>query len=215
MDAEESVALLRAALDGDGRNGRAVERLVALLTPVIQARVARTLLIRGWGGGGRDLRSEVEDLSQDIFLRLFANNGRVLRRWKRERGLSLENFVGLVSERYVKSFLRSVRRNRSKEVPTANEDFVDVRVAEPDAERRAAGRELWQLLLDRLRRRVSPKGWEIFDLLFLQERSVPEAMAATGLSRDAIDKWKSRLRELALELMSELSGNPPPRRKPV
>ena len=214
MDAEESVALLRAALDGDGRNGRAVERLVALLTPVIQVRVARTLLIRGWGGGGRDLRSEVEDLSQDIFLRLVANNGRVLRRWKRERGLSLENFVGLVSERYVKSFLRSVRRNRSKEVPTDSDD-LDGRHDGPDPERFTAARERLQLLLDRLRRRVSPKGWEIFDLLFIQERSVPEAMAATGLTRAAVDKWASRLRQLVLELMSELSGNPPPRRKPV
>ena len=198
MDAEESVALLRAALDGDGG---AVDRLVAVLTPVIQVRAARTLLIRGWGGGGRDVRSEVEDLSQDIFMRLFEKNGRVLRRWKRERGLSLENFVGMVSERYVKSFLRSVRRNRSKEVPTDSDD-LDGRDDGPDPQRVVAARERLQLLLDRLRRRVSPKGWEIFDLLFLQERSVPEAMAATGLSRDAIDKWKSRLRQLALELMS-------------
>jgi len=198
MDAEESVALLRAALDGDGH---AVDRLVAVLTPVIQVRTARTLLIRGWGGGGRDVRSEVEDLSQDIFMRLFEKNGRVLRRWKRERGLSLENFVGMVSERYVKSFLRSVRRNRSKEVPTDSDD-LDGRDDGPDPQRVVAARERLQLLLDRLRRRVSPKGWEIFDLLFLQERSVPEAMAATGLSRDAIDKWKSRLRQLALELMS-------------
>jgi DNA-directed RNA polymerase specialized sigma24 family protein len=200
MDDEESVVLVAGALGGDGG---AVERLVAGLTPVIQARVARTLLTRGWGGGGRDIRSEVEDLSQDIFMRLFAKDGRVLRRWKRERGLSLENFVGLVSERYVRSFLRSVRRNRSKEVPTANEDLVDVRVVEPDAERLAASRERLQLLLDRLRQRVSPMGWQIFQLLFVQELSVPEAMAASGLSADAVYAWRSRLRRLARKLRSE------------
>jgi len=200
MDAEESVALLRAALAGDGR---AVDRLVAVLRPVIHVRVARTLLIRGWGGGGRDVRTEVEDLIQDVFMRLIAKDYRVLRRWKAERGLSLENFVGMVSERFVRSFLRSGRRNRSKEVPTASEDLADVRGVEPDAYRLAAGRERWQLLLDRLRRRLSSRGWQIFDLLFIRELSVPEAMAETGLSSDAVYKWKSRLGQLALELMSE------------
>ena len=81
---------------------------MALLTPVIQARVARTLLAhRSRLAGGRDVRQEVEDLSQDVFLALFDRDGHVLRSWEPERGLSLENFVGLVAERQVLSFLRS------------------------------------------------------------------------------------------------------------
>ena len=45
---------------------------------------------------GRDIRQEVEDLSQEVFLQLFAEGGRVLATWQPERGLTLLNFVGLV-----------------------------------------------------------------------------------------------------------------------
>src|SRR6185503_6782407 len=118
MDTEETVALVAGALaaardqGGRSRDGLALERLVQLLTPVIQARVARTLYRRRWGrGGGYNVRQDVEDLTQDVFLKLFANDGRVLRSWRQERGLSLENFIGLVAEFHTISYLRSGRRN--------------------------------------------------------------------------------------------------------
>lgn len=208
MDAEESVALVDGALAGDTL---ALTRLVAALTPVIQARVARTLLSRRWGRGGRSIRDEVEDLAQDVFLSLFSSQGRVLRSWQAERGLSLENFVGLVSERYVVSFLRSGRRNPWKEELASGEE-LDVRVDEPSADRVAAGRQQLRLLVDRLRDQLSPLGFHLFQLLFVQELSLPETMAASGLSADAVYAWRSRLRRLARELMSDLSGTAPPKR---
>lgn len=208
MDAEESVGLVDGALAGDRL---ALTRLVAVLTPVVQARVARTLLSRRWGRGGRDIRHEVEDLAQDVFLSLFANQARVLRSWQAERGLSLENFVGLVSERYVVSFLRSGRRNPWKE-ELASGDELDVRVDEPSADRVAAGRQQLRLLVDGLRDHLSPLGFHLFQLLFVQELSLPETMAASGLSADAVYAWRSRLRRLARELMSDLSGTAPPKR---
>lgn len=211
MDAEDSVALVVGALAGDRL---ALSRLVAALTPVIQARVARTLHMRRWGRtGGRNIRQEVEDLAQEVFLSLFANSGRVLRSWQAERGLSLENFVGLVAERHAISYLRSGRRNPWKEEPAASEE-LDVRVDEPGPERVAAGRQQLGLLLDRLRENLSPLGMQIFQLLFVQELSLQEAMAASGLSADALYAWRSRLRRLARELMSDLSGTTVPPRKP-
>jgi len=69
MDADDCVGLLREALGGDQA---ALARLVSLLTPVIQARVARTLLARrSHLGRDRNVRQEVEDLTQEIFLRVF------------------------------------------------------------------------------------------------------------------------------------------------
>ena len=97
MTPEETASLIRRALDGDQT---ALTELVAMLTPVIHAGVARTLLARrSLLAGGRDLRQEVEDLSQDVFLALFARDGRVLRSWQPELGLSLANFVELVAQR--------------------------------------------------------------------------------------------------------------------
>src|SRR4051812_48339802 len=104
MNPEDIASLARRALEGDPI---ALSSLVATLTPVVQARVARTLLARrSLLAGGRSVREEVEDLSQEIFLALFDRNARVLRSWEPERGLSLLNFVGLVAERQVLSFLR-------------------------------------------------------------------------------------------------------------
>ncbi|MFP5285497.1 MAG: RNA polymerase sigma factor, partial [Thermoanaerobaculia bacterium] len=164
-------------------------------------------------GSGRDVRQEVEDLSQEVFLSLLARDAHVLRGWQAERGLSLENFVGLVAERQVLSFLRSSTRNPWKEEPTLIEDLE---TASPDCgpEEVTASREELSLVLDRLREEVSPLGWHLFDLLFIQELSVPEVRAATGLSADAVYKWRSRLRLLAHGLAAEVvSGSAGPARK--
>lgn len=105
MNAEDTAGLVRRALAGDQT---ALTRLVAALTPVIQVRVARTLLAhRSLLASGRNLRQEVEDQTQKVLLALFARDGHVLRFWLAERGLSLEKFVGLVAERQVLSFLRN------------------------------------------------------------------------------------------------------------
>lgn len=210
MNVEDTSDLLREALVGDPA---ALTRLVAALTPVIQARVARTLLgRRSRFGADRNVRQEVEDLTQEIFLSLFSKNAHVLRSWQAERGLSLENFVGMVSERQVVSFLRSGKRNPWKEDPSVMED-LDVAALDRGPEEVTAGREQLRLLLDRLRETLSPLGRQLFELLFVQELSLPEAMAASGLSADAVYAWRSRLRRLAQELLAEMSRNPQPARK--
>ena len=203
--------LVRSALAGDPT---ALNRLVALLTPVIQARVARTLLAQRFRlAGGRDMRQEVEDLSQDVFLELFSRDAHVLRSWQAELGLSLENFVGMVAERQVWSFLRSGRQNPRKEDPSIPPEELETEAPEPGPEKVAAGREHLALLLDRLREELSPLGWCLFELLFVQELSVNEVRAASGLSADAVYAWRSRLRSLARKLQAEMSGNTGPPRK--
>jgi RNA polymerase sigma-70 factor (ECF subfamily) len=210
MNHEEAAGLVRGALTGDQVS---LTRLVAALTPVIQARVARTLLARRSRlAGGRDVRQEVEDLTQEIFLSLFAKEARVLRSWQSERGLSLENFVGLVTERQVVSFLRSSRRNPWKEDPSLMAD-LDVAGSDSGPEEVTASREQVRLLRDRLREELSPQGWHLFDLLFVRELSIPEATAASGLSADAVYAWRSRLRRLAQRLLGELSETARPVRK--
>ncbi len=210
MDHEHSAGLVQRALAGDQT---ALSRLVAGLTPVVQARVARTLLARRSRlGRGRDVRQEVEDMSQEVFLSLFSRSAHVLRSWQAERGLSLENFVGLIAERQVVSFLRSGRRNPWKEDPTAAEDLDAI---DPDRgpEEVTASREQLSLLLERLREKLCPLGHQLFVLLFVQEMSVGERMAESGLSADAVYAWRSRLRRLAQQLLAELSGKPSLARK--
>jgi RNA polymerase sigma-70 factor (ECF subfamily) len=98
---------IERALRGDGV---AVRALVELLTPAIQTSIARVLL-RSGARLGRDVRSEVADLTQEVFERLFAEDGRLLRDWEPERGASLAGFVKIVAERHALSVLRSRRRS--------------------------------------------------------------------------------------------------------
>jgi len=176
----------------------AVSQLVDRLTPVVQSRVARRLLAQGCGRE-RNVRQEVEDLVQEVFLRLFAEQGRVLREWRPERGLSLENFVGLVAERQAVSILRTGKRNPWKEDPTLDGD-LDRASPEVGPEQVVASRQRLRKVVDRLREDLSPLGWQLFDLIYLRELTVDEVETRTGLSRVAIYAWRSRLRRLARTL---------------
>jgi RNA polymerase sigma-70 factor (ECF subfamily) len=160
---------------------------------------------------GRDVRQEVEDLTQEIFLQLFADRGRVLRTWQPERGLTLLNFVGLVAERQATSILRSGRRSPWKEDPTLAGE-LDGPADTPEPEQVTASREELRLLLGRLTEELTPLGRQLFDLLFLQDLSPEEAVHRTGLSADAIYAWRSRLRRLARRLFAELSEARPAER---
>lgn len=196
-------AEVQRALAGDDA---ALRRLVAALTPVVQARVARVLLVHRTGNrAGRDVRQEVEDFSQEVFLLLFADGQKVLRSWQPERGLSLANFVGLVAERQAVSILRSGKRTPWKEDPTLTEE-LDALAVENDPEEVTASREQLRLLLRRLTEELSPLGRHLFDLLFLQELPLQEVVEKTRMSPDAVYAWRSRLRRLARHLLSGLAG---------
>lgn len=212
IDDEAMQEEVRLALAG---NEAALTRLVRKLTPVIQSRVARGLLLRRTGtAAGRHVRQEVEDLTQEIFLVLFADEGKVLRSWQPERGLSLLNFVGLVAERQTASILRSGKRSPWKEDPTLPEDFRQASL-ESGPEEITASREQLKLLLDRLTEELSPLGRHLFDLLFLRELPLDEVIRQTGMSPDAVYAWRSRLRRLAGRLLDERSENRLDPRRPL
>lgn len=212
MDEKATQEDVQSALAGDEP---ALTRLVRALTPVIQSRVARGLLLRRTGtAAGRDVRQEVEDLTQEIFLLLFADSGKVLRSWQPERGLSLLNFVGLVAERQTASILRSGKRSPWKEDPTLPEGF-DPAAPESGPEEITASREQFRLLLDRLTEELSPLGRHLFDLLFLRELPLEEVTRQTNLSPDAVYAWRSRLRRLVRRLLEEMSENHLDSRRPL
>ncbi|HEY0782630.1 MAG TPA: hypothetical protein VGE98_09260 [Thermoanaerobaculia bacterium] len=196
MKDEDLLEDLHGALEGDEACCR---RLVVALTPTIQSRVARTLRLCCGGRTAGRTRQQVEDLVQDIFCHLFANDGKVLRSWRPELGLSLVNFVGLVAKRQTLSVLRSPRRSPLTEDPTDPDD-LDGPSGAASPEREVASREQLSLLLKKLREKLSDLGWTMFDLLFIQELDVDEVVQRTGQTPDAVYAWRSRLRQLARSL---------------
>lgn len=201
MDGADEQEELRRALSGDER---ALDRLVTRLTPVIQARVARCLLLRRWGAAhGRNVRQEVDDLTQEIWVLLFDNGGKVLRSWKPERGLPLARFVDLVTQRRVVSILRSGRRNPWPDDPTLPEELDHRESPVVGPEEITASRQELRCLWQRLTEELSPLGRHLFDLLFLRELPQAEVEAQTCLSAGAVYAWRSRLRHLARRLLAD------------
>lgn len=198
---EFTPALVRAALDG---HSPAIRDLVDLLSPVVQARVARALMRRG--PSARDARQEVEDLTQDIFASLFAHDGRLLRTWDPERGLSLRNFVGLIAQREANAILRSGRRNPWKDDPHEPQDLEEVVEPVPDVGPEVASRQELGIVLDRLQAELSPLGVQMFLRLVVQQETVQEVAAAENMSLSAVYAWQSRIGRRVRTLWSELSA---------
>jgi len=192
-----SKALVDRVLAGDAR---ASAELVDRLLPTVQIRVARAL--RKHGPGRRDTRQELQDLVQEVFARIFADDAKVLRAFDAERA-ALTTFIGVVASREVYGILRTAKRNPYTE--EATEGIADDVSAPPRdvPETRAADRERLRLLLTRFRERLSPLGYRVFELLWVHQRSVDEACAELEMSRDALYAWRSRIRKLARELAEE------------
>jgi RNA polymerase sigma-70 factor (ECF subfamily) len=165
-------------------------------------------------GGYRNLRPEIEDLTQEILLSLFAREGRKLDQWEPERG-SLEGFIGAVARNHVLSVLRSRRANPFTQQSTDPSDLDEkADSSRSDSMARSTeARQSLEILAERLQERLSSLGMQLFQMLFVAEEDVSEVIRKTGLSADAIYQWRARIKKIALEVQGELLGEiprPPP-----
>ncbi|MEL6341188.1 MAG: sigma-70 family RNA polymerase sigma factor [Myxococcota bacterium] len=192
-------ARVLAALAGDRAQ---IQSLVETLAPVIHARVARVLVGFGASQRSRDIRFDVEDLTQDVFAALFADDGRILKTWSPERGLSLKNFAGMVAHRHAISMLRSSKRQSWREAPSLDAELEALLAgaSNPETpESTVSSRETLRGIVEQLRKRLSPRGYELFWLLIVEQRAPAELSEQTGLSVDALYMWRSRLLRSAKE----------------
>lgn len=200
IEASPGEELLRAALAGDTGATRA---LVRALLPEIRIRVTKGLLRRRAGAKNRDIRQEIDDMTQEVLVALFEEGGRVLRNWDPHRGLSLKGFVGLVAEREVHSILRSGRRSPWRDDPTLSEE-LDSQQDASRIEEVFSTKQLLKDVLERLHERLSPYGARLFALLVVEERSVEEVCREMQMNADAVYAWRSRLAKQARQIGQEL-----------
>jgi RNA polymerase sigma factor (sigma-70 family) len=194
---------LTAAIEGD-RVARAA--LVRSLAPIVQVRVYRALCVRGGAARGRAIRQEVEDISQDALVALFENDAHVLRGWDAARGLSFLNYVGLVTERLVGHLLRDRRRSPWTADPTEDVALERAAGATLDHEEHVASRQTLDRVWATLKRELTPRGWELFRHLVVEERTVEEACERFGMRPDAVYAWRSRFTKRSRALLEEIDG---------
>jgi RNA polymerase sigma factor (sigma-70 family) len=192
--------LVDRALAGDPGAQRL---LVTELTPTIQWSVGK--MLRRWRTGlaaARDLRQEVEDMVQEVFVELFEKDGLTLRRWDPDR-LPLKGFVGYVARIRTAEVLRS-RRSPWREQPSAPDDLPGGTVRRTPEDDTGSIDLLRKIHLC-LTAGFSTDDAHLFDLFFL--RQLPPQHVADTVDRTlaAVYKWRSRLYEKARQCRDQVS----------
>jgi len=201
VPADPDVDLVARAI---ARDAEAVRTLVRQLGPIIRGRVAKALYRRkSTRDQRRDVGQEIADLTQEVFLALFDDDAKALRAWNSERG-PLGGFVALLADHQVYSIFRSGRRR-----PWS--DDLDV-LAEPEAseaeakspETRVASKQTLDVILARMRADLTPKGYEVFVRLYVEEQSVEQVSRELAMTADAIYAWRTRLSKAVRAIAGDL-----------
>ena len=143
-------------------------------------------------------------MTQEVFASLFADDAKALRAWQPARGLSLVNFVGLIAEHQVASIFRSGKRRPWSEEIVVDNDFESIGETAIGPERQVASVQFYGLLLERMRAELTPRGFELFHMMFIEEKSVEAVCATMGMSTDAVYAWRSRLPKLVRKVAAEI-----------
>ena len=188
---------LQATLIGDQPR---LANLMDELRPSVQREVASSLRLHAQQAG-RDAHQEVADFVQEVFIGLLADDARVLRTWDPDRGRTLPSFVRLVARRHVARVMRTRCKNPWSELPTDGHG-LEVLASCSAMSDRVESRSVLERVLREVYDEADDRGKLLFEMLYLEERSVEEAQEETGMTRDAIYAWRFRFRKNLREKFS-------------
>ena len=180
---DSDTALLEACLAG---NAAARDGFVNRFAPVVYAAVRRTL-----GARPRDPSLDVEDVVQDVFLRLFKNEARLLRGYDAARA-SLSTWLTVVSR---SAAIDVLRRKRPASVAFEEE------LHGPVHEEGVPGAEPFEIPEGVL----SARQRLVMHLLFEKEWDVKQAAELLGVGEQTIRSTKHK----ALEKLRSLAAKEP------
>jgi len=195
-DPAASRQLIQAAL---AKQPGAMRALVDMLLPVIQTEVSFALRRRALPRR-RSSRQDVDDFVQEVFIELLARDAKALRDWDASRGRTLPNFVRLVARRRVGRLFRGHKGNPWKDDPTEAADFDYLAPPDRSSEDKLDNRRRLAEVYEVLQSRLSDRGLVLFELIYLEQRTVKEVCQVLGMSRAAVDTWNSRLRKMVRSL---------------
>ena len=192
--------LLSAALSKAGAGRRAaILALLQYLEPVIRVRANR--LLESKHGAAGLTRDQVDDLVQEVWAYLFADNARVLRSWDPKKGRNLRSFVAMVATRCCIDLLRGRRLNPYREVVTDHSEIERDAALVDSLETRAVSRSFLEWLVSSLRELLSEEGGLLLQVMYLEGASPEEAERQTGISRSKIYNQRRRISALARRLV--------------
>ena len=185
--AAQALSLIEGTLGGDRR---ATRTLLQHIAPVIQRR-ARAMLRRGFSA------IQIEDLVQEVWSTLLADDGRLLRAYDGER--PLRAYVGVIARRAAKDVVRNASAQKRggglihDELP-ADERLKGCGVTPGDA---VEARDLLAGLVAHLDDELQGRGQLVMRCLYTDGRSVEETAELLGVTRNAVAIWQTKIRKRA------------------
>jgi RNA polymerase sigma-70 factor, ECF subfamily len=178
--------VLAAYLDGDPRGA---ERLVAAFGAVVHDAIARFLAMRVPG------RSDLaDDLTHEVFLALFRDDGRKLRTFAGRYGCSFAGWLKVVAVRLTIDRLRRDARvvALDDETPRMLELQRSLRSDEPSPEEALQGAEIAERLA-RAMEQLGPKDRLLAELHLVRGRALDDVARLLGVTMNAAYVRKSRI----------------------
>lgn len=202
--AAQGEATLLSFIDAASAGDRgAAEGLVRRLLPIVRARVKR-VLSRASGGRGPG-PSEVDDLTQEVWVRLLKDQARQLRSFDPTRGVSLEGFVGMIAEREATNGLRKAsaakRGGGSKRADEAA--ALAIPAAKTDPENRVISEDLARALAAYLEKELPERGLLVLRAVHEDGKRPEEAAQALGVNVQVVYNWLHRIRALTRSFVTE------------
>ena len=150
--------------------------------------------------GARNAPADVDDVCQEVLLRLVQNDFRLLRGWDENRGLSLSNYVALIAQRFA-SRSRKAKRFRCEEplewAPEPATDGSESPEALLESCQRAAN------IRSKVRATFSARDYALYSALVLGEEPLTAVCERFAISRDAAYAWRSRFLRRVLRSIAD------------
>ncbi|MCA9541971.1 MAG: sigma-70 family RNA polymerase sigma factor [Myxococcales bacterium] len=200
--ASATADLVPQALAG---NRRAIARLVSALMPVIRATVRQALRRMSHRRLGP---YDGDDLSQEIWLLLIADEGRRLRAFDPTRSQSLEGYVAMVARTESTHLLRreqAARRGGAEQHTDLNHARAATEGGDPEA--RLIDRDLVARLRAHLHAELPDKGRLVFAHLYVDGRSPADTAALMRVNTQVVYNWQHKIRALLRARMAEVAAD--------
>lgn len=193
----------------------AVTEFVTTVTPILRRALAGYLVRQRGRALGRNVRQEVDDLVQQVYLALFEHDGRALRAWRPDGGRSLEVFVARFALFQAASILRTGKLSPWTESPMDEADLMGLAALQAlDPLAGLDERQLVARLRERLQAELSAADLHLFHALYVDDRDVDGLCQELGINEPALYQRKRRLRQRVLQILEELQGAPEPEARP-
>lgn len=183
---------LQRVIRGDPQS---VREFIRDFGPVFRATVRRRV-VGQW-------RQQEEDLLQEIFSGVFAQDARILRTWDGQKGRSLKAFLQVFAEQRTLDWLRRKHREAREEL---TEESALIRKLDAAQDRHQREAPAWlEPLLTRFRQEYDLEDQRIAELSYIDDLSVREIASILKLSEDAVYQRRHRMKNRLLKWKQELS----------